>query len=375
MQRVFRAVVFRDARRRARSSAYARTLSSPFGRFPACSISSRVAPKDGSGCQARSPPHVPGWRSFCPRTASARTHIIEDEASVFLAEPTPRPGASERREAGDRGVRGAQCSARRRRVIAASGATAGSATAGNMPGSASWSPGDARQWGKDRMRAGGGAAQGGQGGILGDTPESVTLPHGAGDAHAQPLPPRHAPPLFRGGVPRPPSGQARSGAAGPEHRGSMGGGASGGSGTGTPERPKRASPRKQVCAPRLRLTARQRRARGAILDPAWACACRMQAQARPRLRGGAMIPFHAPCRAALCTRPLLRVRGRPWRGSGQCGPTQRARASCPRRTLTPRAHRAATFRRGETSGAFGATFKRAASSWAKGLTCASSKAE
>jgi len=272
-------------------------------------------------------------------------------------------------------VRGAQCSARRRRVIAASGATAGSATAGNMPGSASWSPGDARQWGKDRMRAGGGAAQGGQGGILGDTPESVTLPHGAGDAHAQPLPPRHAPPLFRGGVPRPPSGQARSGAAGPEHRGSMGGGASGGSGTGTPERPKRASPRKQVCAPRLRLTARQRRARGAILDPAWACACRMQAQARPRLRGGAMIPFHAPCRAALCTRPLLRVRGRPWRGSGQCGPTQRARASCPRRTLTPRAHRAATFRRGETSGAFGATFKRAASSWAKGLTCASSKAE
>jgi hypothetical protein len=99
------------------------------------------------------------------------------------------------------------------------------------------------------MRAGGGAAQGGQGGILGDTPESVTLPHGAGDAHAQPLPPRHAPPLFRGGVPRPPSGQARSGAAGPEHRGSMGGGASGGSGTGTPERPKRASPRKQVCTP------------------------------------------------------------------------------------------------------------------------------
>ena len=107
-----------------------------------------------------------------------------------------------------------------------------------MPNSASWSAGDARQWGKECMRAAGGAAQA-QGGILGDTPASLmVLPVGGVDA--QPRPPRHAPP-FRGGVPRPPSGQARSIAAGPEHRGSIGVGssASGGSGAGTPERPKR----------------------------------------------------------------------------------------------------------------------------------------
>jgi len=114
-----------------------------------------------------------------------------------------------------------------------------------MPNSASWTAGDARQWGKECMRVAGGAAQA-QGGILGDTPASLmALPVG-GVSDAQPRPPRHAPP-FRGGVPRPPSGQARSSAAGLEHRGSFSVGsiASGGSGAGTPERPKRASPSKQ----------------------------------------------------------------------------------------------------------------------------------
>jgi hypothetical protein len=118
-----------------------------------------------------------------------------------------------------------------------------------MPKSASWSAGDARQWGKECIRAAGGAAQA-QGGILGDTPASLMALPVCGVDDAQPRPPRHAPP-FRGGVPRPPSGQARSIAAGPEHRGSMGvvSSASGGSGAGTPERPKRASPSKQgACA-------------------------------------------------------------------------------------------------------------------------------
>eukprot|EP00277_Geminigera_cryophila_P010778 CAMPEP_0179449462 /NCGR_PEP_ID=MMETSP0799-20121207/33418_1 /TAXON_ID=46947 /ORGANISM="Geminigera cryophila, Strain CCMP2564" /LENGTH=64 /DNA_ID=CAMNT_0021242549 /DNA_START=108 /DNA_END=299 /DNA_ORIENTATION=+ len=64
-----------------------------------------------------------------------------------------------------------------------------------MPGaSASWSAGDARQWGAERGNNGPPQS----GGILGDTPSSRMPGHS--HVAAQPQPPRHAP-NFRGGRP------------------------------------------------------------------------------------------------------------------------------------------------------------------------------
>lgn len=107
----------------------------------------------------------------------------------------------------------------------------------SMQGSASWSPGDLWQL---RAAAGGSGA----GGILGDAPDAADAAtvRSANARAPPPQPPRHAP-NFRGGVSRPLSGMARSGARDGsclETRGE------GGGGPATPERKQGASPRGQV---------------------------------------------------------------------------------------------------------------------------------
>ena len=72
-------------------------------------------------------------------------------------------------------------------------------------GSSSWSAGDTRQWGMDCMRTGGATA--GMG-ILGDGPPLGNPGHGRAttQTHAPPQPPRQA---YRGGIPRPQSNLTR----------------------------------------------------------------------------------------------------------------------------------------------------------------------
>jgi len=112
--------------------------------------------------------------------------------------------------------------------------------------SASWSAGDARQWGAERGNNG--SLQ--SGGILGDMPSSRMPGHS--HVAAQPQPPRHAP-NFRGGrpasgAPRPQSIEARLGSGTGTASGNASAGAlSGGRAPGTPERTQhRSSPRKKV---------------------------------------------------------------------------------------------------------------------------------